>query len=132
MRRNVIVLIVCAVMFGSVSVLVQSIEQREAPTIAEEQNFLPSLDWIRQGAERHDRTAQYQLGLFYLEGIGFITALTKPQIKTLLDRGALQLELFDENVSEVVLEDGKRYVMRRNPIRAQEMVSRNIGEVVKI
>ena len=42
------------------------------------------------------------------EGFGFITALTKPQIRTLIDRGALQLELFDEDVSEVVLEDGRR------------------------
>jgi len=57
------------------------------------------------------------------ENFGFITALTKPQIKTLIDRGALQLELFDENVSEVVLADGKRYVMRRNPIRTQEIAA---------
>ena len=56
-----------------------------------------------------------------VEGFGFITALTKPQIKTLIDRGVVQLELFDENVSEVVLAEGKRYVMRRNPIRAQEI-----------
>jgi transposase len=57
------------------------------------------------------------------EGFGFITALTKPQIKTLVDRGTLQLELFDENISEIVLDDGKRYVMRRNPIRAQEIAT---------
>ena len=57
------------------------------------------------------------------ENFGFITALTKPQIKTLLDRGALQIELFDENVSEIALEDGKRYVMRRNPVRAQEIAA---------
>jgi transposase len=57
------------------------------------------------------------------EGFGFITALTKPQIKTLIDRGVLQQELFDEDVSEVVLEDGKRYVMRRNPFRAQEIAA---------
>jgi transposase len=57
------------------------------------------------------------------ENFGFITALTKPQIKTLIDRGVVQLELFDENVNEVVLEDGKRYVLRRNPTRADEIAA---------
>ena len=31
------------------------------------------------------------------------------------------MELFDEPVSEVVGEDGRRYVLRRNPVRQQEM-----------
>jgi transposase len=55
------------------------------------------------------------------ENFGFITALTKPQIKKLIDRGVVQLELFDEAVSEVILEDSKRYILRRNPTRADEI-----------
>jgi hypothetical protein len=50
----------------------------------------------------------------------YITALTKPQIRTLLSTGLLQYELFTEDVCEV--QDGDmRYVMRRNPVRADQM-----------
>jgi transposase len=51
----------------------------------------------------------------------FITALTKPQIEKLLNDKVLQMELFEEKVSEVFGEDGRRYVLRRNPIRQQEL-----------
>lgn len=51
----------------------------------------------------------------------FITALTKPQIEKLLRAKVLQMELFEEKVSEVFAEDGRRYVLRRNPIRQQEL-----------
>ena len=54
-------------------------------------------------------------------GFHFISALTKPQIEKLLKDKVLQLELFDEPVSEVIGEDGRRYVLRRNPVRQQEM-----------
>ena len=53
-------------------------------------------------------------------GFSYITALTKPQIEKLLKQGALQMELFDAQVCEVAL-DGRRLVLRRNPMRAQEM-----------
>jgi hypothetical protein len=52
----------------------------------------------------------------------YITAITKPQIETLLRRGVFQLELFDEPLAEVTdSEDGVRYVLRRNPLRAGEL-----------
>jgi hypothetical protein len=51
----------------------------------------------------------------------FITALTKPQIEKLLAKKTFQMELFEEKVSEVAGEDGRRYVLRRNPVRAQEL-----------
>jgi hypothetical protein len=57
------------------------------------------------------------------EGFGFITALTRAQIETLIDRGDVRLELFDENVNEVILENGKRYILRRNPVRAEEIAA---------
>jgi hypothetical protein len=56
----------------------------------------------------------------------YITAITKPQIETLLAQGTLQLGLFDENLAEVLGPDGVRYLLRRNPIRADEIArSRN-------
>jgi hypothetical protein len=53
-------------------------------------------------------------------GFYYITALTKPQIEKLLKSGALQMELFDTQVCEVAL-DGRRLVLRRNPVRAEEL-----------
>lgn len=50
----------------------------------------------------------------------YVTAITKPQIETLLKDGILQLSLFDEDICEVKLEQ-IRYILRRNPFRAQEI-----------
>lgn len=51
----------------------------------------------------------------------FITALTKPQIEKLLAEKVLQLEFFEEKVHEVLSEDGRRFVLRRNPARQEEL-----------
>jgi len=54
----------------------------------------------------------------------YITAITKPQIESLLTQGLLQLELFDEDLAEVTDDDTNiRYVLRRNPQRAEEMAA---------
>lgn len=44
----------------------------------------------------------------------YVSALTDPQIRALLKRGVLQMELFEEKPAEVEWE-GKRYVLRCNP-----------------
>ena len=54
-------------------------------------------------------------------GFHFITALTKSQIQKLLAQQVLQMELFEENVGEVNGDDGRRFVLRRNPLRQQEL-----------
>jgi transposase len=51
----------------------------------------------------------------------YITAITKPQIRTLLKNGVIQLGLFDKEVNEVTTKNGVRYILRRNPKRAEEM-----------
>jgi len=54
------------------------------------------------------------------ENFHYITAITKPQIKKLMEKDILQLSLFDNEVGEVI--DGDvRYVFRRNPMRAEEI-----------
>lgn len=53
-------------------------------------------------------------------GWSYITAITKAQIGTLLKRGVIQMEMFDERIVEVVDADA-RYVLKRNPERAREM-----------
>lgn len=50
----------------------------------------------------------------------YLTAITKPQIRVLLREDLLQLGLFDEDVCEV-WENAVRYILRRNPVRAEEI-----------
>jgi len=52
----------------------------------------------------------------------YITAITKAEIGKLLKQGVFQMELFDEDVCEVC-HDSIRYILRRNPVRAEEMSS---------
>jgi len=54
-------------------------------------------------------------------GFHYITAITKPQIESLLTKGVIQMGLFDQELAEAVSDDGVRYVLRRNPVRAQEI-----------
>jgi len=58
-----------------------------------------------------------------LNGIGFhfITAITKSQIEKLLKRGIFQMSLFHNELAEIEDDNGKRYVLRRNPKRAKEV-----------
>lgn len=61
----------------------------------------------------------------------YITAITKPQIERLLNTDILQMELFDEDLCEV--EDaGTRYILRRNPIRKNEMEENRNARIKKI
>lgn len=54
-------------------------------------------------------------------GFHYITAITKPQIETLLKQGVIQMELFDQELTEATGADGVRYILRRNPVRAAEV-----------
>jgi transposase len=62
-----------------------------------------------------------QLAALRTQGFHYITAITKPQITSLLNHGVLHLELFTDEVTEVPTAEHIRYVLRRNPLRAQEM-----------
>jgi len=55
-------------------------------------------------------------------GFHYITAITKPQIEALLQSGVLQMELFAAQLCEVEHE-GRRYVLRRNPLRAEQLAA---------
>ena len=52
----------------------------------------------------------------------YITAITKPQIRTLMKAGIIQMEMFGERVYEVQ-QKGVRYILRRNPHRAKEIAT---------
>ena len=53
------------------------------------------------------------------ERLRYITALTEPQIRTLLKRGVVQLGQFAEQVSEVQAA-GRRYILRKNAAEARK------------
>jgi len=55
-------------------------------------------------------------------GFHYITAITKAQIRSMIKKGIFQLGLFDQKLCEVK-HGGLRYVLRRNPIRAEEMAA---------
>lgn len=65
------------------------------------------------------------------EEFNYITAITKPQIETLITKKIIQLELFNENLCEVENE-GVRYILRRNPVRAQEIEMTRIEKIEKV
>lgn len=55
-------------------------------------------------------------------GYHYITAITKPQIEKLLKENIIKMSLFDTVLSEVTdNEKGVRYILRLNPIRANEI-----------
>jgi transposase len=61
-----------------------------------------------------------QIGDLTTHGFHYITALTKKQIETLLQKNIIEYELFDENICEAK-EGSVRYIFRRNLHRAQEI-----------
>ncbi|MDI6734637.1 MAG: IS1634 family transposase, partial [bacterium] len=61
-------------------------------------------------------------------GFHYITAITKPQIEKLLAQEVIQMSLFDQELAEVQTDEGIRYVLRRNPFRAQEVQASREGK----
>jgi len=67
-----------------------------------------------------------------IQGFHYITAITKPQIAKLLRVGTFQLELFEQELAEVLAEEGVRYVLRRNPVRAQEVSEARLAKLATL
>lgn len=55
-------------------------------------------------------------------GFNFITAITKAQIETLIKNGIFEYSFFDKTLFEVQ-DEGFRYILKRNPVRANEIAS---------
>lgn len=64
-------------------------------------------------------------------GFHYITAITKPQIDTLMAAGVIQMELFADQVCEVE-QEGVRYVLRRNPLRAQQLAASRSSKQTRV
>lgn len=66
------------------------------------------------------------------QGFHYITAITKPQIESLIDRGVIQMTLFDQQLAEIKTDDGVRYILRRNPERAAEIRQSRDSKLVSL
>jgi hypothetical protein len=64
-------------------------------------------------------------------GFHYITAITKPQIDTLIEARLIQMELFATAVCEVE-RGGVRYVLRRNALRAAQLAASRADKQAKI
>ena len=62
-------------------------------------------------------------------GFHYITAITKPQIEALLRQDVLQMELFDEDLAEIETDENIRFVLRRNPVRAEEIANSRLDKL---
>ena len=80
-----------------------------------------------------DRGMVKKVGKQKLDQAGYlyITALTDPQIRLLLSKKTLQLELFAEEVCEAEA-DGVRYILRKNPDEAKRIRHRLDDKVTKL
>jgi len=65
-------------------------------------------------------------------GFHYITAITKPQIETLLKGSVIQMDLFDQDLAEVEGDEGVRYVLRRNPLRADEVAASRKSKIESV
>lgn len=72
-----------------------------------------------------------QMAELAAHGFHYITAITRPQIEKLLAEKVLDMELFDEELAEVQGEN-VRYILRRNPRRAQELEASRAGKLRKL
>src|SRR3972149_9936683 len=61
----------------------------------------------------------------------FLVAIPKPQIEALINKGILQLGLFEEKLCEIK-DEGIRYILRRNPTRAEEMAKTRMSKLQSI
>lgn len=65
-------------------------------------------------------------------GFRYVTALTDPELRRRLNEGTLQLDLFTEEVAEVVGENGVRYVLRRTPATTERHRARRADQLARV
>ena len=61
-----------------------------------------------------------QIEQINMEHFHYITAITKPQIESLVKENIIQIDMFDKEICEIE-QEGIRYILRKNPTRAREI-----------
>lgn len=62
----------------------------------------------------------------------YLTTITKQQIRTLISEKVIQLDLFAEKIIEVKTQDNIRYILRRNPTRAEDLKNNRQSKIDKV
>ena len=62
----------------------------------------------------------------------YLTTITKQQIRTLIKKGIIQLSLFDDKILEVNGENNERYILRKNKIRAKELLQNRNARIDRV
>ncbi len=62
----------------------------------------------------------------------YLTTITKEQIRTLISENIIQLDLFAKKVVEIKTEDNLRYILRRNPTRADDLKQNRQSKIEKV
>lgn len=70
--------------------------------------------------------------LLQKQGYRYITALTDPQVRKLLKKQQIQMELFDETPTEVILDNNRRLILRRNPDTLTRARQRRADQEAKV
>jgi transposase len=65
------------------------------------------------------------------QGWRYISALTRPQVRALLNTGVLQPDLFDEDIAEVA-QDDKRLIVRRNERMQRRVRARRADKLQRL
>ena len=61
----------------------------------------------------------------------YVTAITKPQIEKLISADVIQMDLFDDELVEVV-DKNVRYILRRNPMREKEIKTNRDDKIRRV
>jgi transposase len=62
----------------------------------------------------------------------YLTTITKQQIRTLISENIIQLDLFAKKIIEIKTEDNTRYILRRNPTRAEDLKQNRQSKIEKV
>ena len=74
-----------------------------------------------------------QIEAIHNEAWNYITSITKAQIETLIHNGSFQLEFFTDELVEIEDTEGEiRYVLHRNPVRANEISDNRESKIASI
>lgn len=116
-----------------ISVRVFACNTQDPKTVAQQTRDLAQLFGVQEVTLVGDRgmLKHPQLELLGENVFHYITAITKPQISKFLREGAFQISLFDEPLGEVEV-DGVRYILHRNPKRAEEIAQNRLDKLASL
>ena len=123
-KKQIVVGLLCDQMGSPISAEVFTGNTQDTQTLSSQIQKVAKRFGCKRVTIVGDRGMIKQAGIEEIQAAGFhyISAITKPQIETLMKEGTLQLEFFDDELFEVET-DGVRYILRRNPLRAKEIAA---------